>query len=43
LLHRQVADYLATAHGITCTADQVVIVSGIRQALMVAARLLLDP
>jgi GntR family transcriptional regulator/MocR family aminotransferase len=38
-----VADYLAAARGVTCTADQVVIVSGIRQALMVAARLLLDP
>jgi GntR family transcriptional regulator/MocR family aminotransferase len=41
-LRAAVAHYLAAARGITGTADQVVIVAGIRQALMVAARLVLD-
>jgi GntR family transcriptional regulator / MocR family aminotransferase len=42
-LRTAVAHYLAAARGVDATADQVVIVSGIRQALTVAARLLLDP
>ena len=42
-LRAAIADYLAAARGVTGAADQVVIVSGIRQALTVAARLLLDP
>ena len=41
-LKAAIADYLAAVRGIACTANQVVIVSGIRQALTVAARLLLD-
>jgi GntR family transcriptional regulator/MocR family aminotransferase len=42
-LRAAVADYLAAARGVTSTADRVIIVSGIRQALTIAARLLLDP
>jgi GntR family transcriptional regulator/MocR family aminotransferase len=38
-----IADYLAAARCATGTPEQVVIVSGIRQALTVAARVLLDP
>ena len=41
-LKSAIADYLAAVRGIACTANQVVIVSGIRQALTVTARLLLD-
>jgi len=42
-LRAAIAEYLAAARGVGCTAEQVIIVSGIRQALTVAARLLLDP
>jgi GntR family transcriptional regulator/MocR family aminotransferase len=42
-LRAAIARYLAAARGVDATADQVVVVSGIRQALTVAARLLLDP
>jgi GntR family transcriptional regulator/MocR family aminotransferase len=42
-LRAAIAEYLAAARGVDSTADQVIIVSGIRQALMIAARLLLDP
>ena len=42
-LREAIAEYLAAARGVGCTAEQVIIVSGIRQALAVAARLLLDP
>jgi GntR family transcriptional regulator / MocR family aminotransferase len=41
-LRAAITDYLAAVRCITCSADQVVIVSGIRQALTVAARLLLE-
>ena len=41
-LKAAIADYLAAVRGIACTANQVIVVSGIRQALTVAARLLLD-
>lgn len=42
-LRAAIAEYLGAARGVGCTAEQVIIVSGIRQALTVAARLLLDP
>lgn len=42
-LREAVADYLGTARGVRCTADQVIIVSGIQQALHLTARLVLDP
>lgn len=42
-LQQAVADYLRTSRGVRCTAGQVVIVSGVQQALDLAARLLLDP
>ncbi len=42
-LKAAIADYLAAVRSVACTADQVIIVSGIRQALTVAARLLLGP
>lgn len=42
-LRRAVAAHLATARGVRCTAEQVVIVSGSQQALDLTARLLLDP
>lgn len=38
-----VADYLATSRGVKCSADQVVIVSGVQQGLDLLARLLLRP
>lgn len=41
-LRAAIADYLAAARSVNGTADQVVIVSGIRQALRVVASLLLD-
>jgi GntR family transcriptional regulator / MocR family aminotransferase len=43
MLRAAVADYLAAARGVRAAAEQVVIVAGIRQALAVAARILLDP
>ena len=42
-LRTAIADYLVATRGVTCSAENIVIVSGIRQALTVAARLLLDP
>ncbi|MGE0121069.1 MAG: PLP-dependent aminotransferase family protein [Dongiaceae bacterium] len=42
-LREAISDYLAAARGVGSTAGQTVIVSGIRQALAVVARLLLDP
>jgi len=41
-LRAAIAEYLAAARGVGATAEHVVIVSGIRQALAIAARLLLD-
>ena len=40
-LREAIAEYLRTSRGVRCTADQVVIVSGIQQALDLLARLLL--
>jgi GntR family transcriptional regulator/MocR family aminotransferase len=42
-LREAVADYLNTSRGVKCTADQVVIISGVQQALDRAAHLLLNP
>jgi GntR family transcriptional regulator/MocR family aminotransferase len=38
-----VADYLRTSRGVTCTPDQIAIVSGVQEALHLVARLLLNP
>ena len=42
-LRAAIAEYLAAARGVRATAEAVVIVAGIREALAVVARLLLDP
>jgi len=42
-LRAAIAEYLAAVRGVGGTAGHVIIVSGIRQALAIAARLLLDP
>jgi len=41
-LREAIAEYLGAARGVRCTAQQVVIVAGIQQALDVTSRLLLD-
>jgi GntR family transcriptional regulator / MocR family aminotransferase len=40
-LRDAIAEYLRTSRGVRCTAEQIVIVSGIQQALDILARLLL--
>ena len=42
-LRDAVAEYLNTSRGVKCSADQVIIVSGVQEALERAAHLLLDP
>src|SRR5215510_14218270 len=42
-LREAIANYLGTARGVRCTAEQVIIVAGIQQGLELTARLLLDP
>jgi GntR family transcriptional regulator / MocR family aminotransferase len=42
-LREAIAGYLATSRGVSCQPDQVVIVSGVQEALDVVARLVLDP
>jgi GntR family transcriptional regulator / MocR family aminotransferase len=42
-LREAIADYLGAARGVRCTADQVIIVSGIQHGLDLAARLVIDP
>ncbi len=42
-LREAVAHYLGSSRGVRCTADEVVIVSGVQQALDLLARLLLVP
>lgn len=42
-LREQIAHYLGAARGIACDADQVVVLSGIRDGLDLSARLLLTP
>ncbi len=41
-LREAVADYLGAARGVRCTSEQVVIVSGVQEALDLTSRLLLD-
>lgn len=41
-LREAVADYLRTARAVHCSADQIMVVSGSQQALVVTARVLLD-
>jgi GntR family transcriptional regulator/MocR family aminotransferase len=38
-----IADYLASSRGVSCTPEQVLIVSGVREGLEVMARMVLDP
>jgi len=38
-----IADHLRRVRAVTCTADQVIVVSGIRQAVDLTVRLLLEP
>jgi GntR family transcriptional regulator/MocR family aminotransferase len=42
-LREALAQYLARARGVTCDAEQIVVVNGSQQALDLAARVLLDP
>lgn len=42
-LREAIAHYLGASRGVRCTADQVVLVSGVQQALDLLARLLLKP
>jgi GntR family transcriptional regulator/MocR family aminotransferase len=42
-LRQAVADYLRHARGVMCEAEQILILSGIRQAVDLTCRLLLDP
>lgn len=42
-LREAIATYLKSSRGVSCTADQVIIVAGSQQALDLAARVLLDP
>lgn len=42
-LREAVADYLVTSRGVRCTADQIVILSGVQEALDLVARVFLDP
>jgi GntR family transcriptional regulator/MocR family aminotransferase len=42
-LREAVADYLNASRGVKCSADQVLIISGVQEALNRAAHLLLDP
>jgi GntR family transcriptional regulator / MocR family aminotransferase len=42
-LREAVADYLNASRGVNCTPDHVVIVSGMQEALDLAARLFVDP
>jgi len=42
-LRQAVSDYLVTSRGVSCSPDQVAIVSGTLEALHLTARMLLDP
>ena len=42
-LQRAVAEYLATSRGVKCEPQQIAIVSGVQEALDLAARLFVDP
>jgi GntR family transcriptional regulator/MocR family aminotransferase len=42
-LRHALADYLGTSRGVTCTPEQIAIVSGVQEALDLVARLFLNP
>jgi GntR family transcriptional regulator / MocR family aminotransferase len=42
-LREAIADYLGSSRGVRCSADQVMVVSGVQQGLDLLARLLLKP
>jgi GntR family transcriptional regulator/MocR family aminotransferase len=42
-LREAIADYLGTSRGVTCRAEQVMIVAGVQEALSLVARMVLDP
>lgn len=42
-LRAAIADYLRTSRGVRCDPDQVIIISGTQQAVMLTAHVLLDP
>jgi len=42
-LRQAVSEYLNTSRGVKCSADQVLIISGVQEALERAAHLLIDP
>jgi GntR family transcriptional regulator / MocR family aminotransferase len=42
-LRRVVADYLSRSRGVTCSPEQVAIVSGVQQAVDLTARLMVNP
>ena len=42
-LRQAVAEYLNASRGVKCSSDQVLIISGVQEALERAAHLLLDP
>ncbi|MBI1775761.1 MAG: PLP-dependent aminotransferase family protein [Proteobacteria bacterium] len=42
-LREAIAEYLAVARGVTCSPEQVIVVTGAQAALDLVARLLLDP
>jgi len=42
-LREAIADYLSTSRGVKCTPGQIAIVSGVQEALDLAARLFLNP
>jgi GntR family transcriptional regulator / MocR family aminotransferase len=42
-LREAIAEYVFTARGVRCTADQVIVTAGALQGVVIAARLLLNP
>lgn len=42
-LRAEIAHYLSSSRGVACTAEQVVVVSGVQEALDLVSRLFLDP
>ena len=42
ILRQAIADYVTTARGVRCTADQVIVTSGSQQGVDLASRVLLD-
>lgn len=42
-LRAVIADYLTTSRGVVCEPDQIVVVSGVQEALDLTARVLVDP